>query len=67
VSLERGQSVSDEELVAHSRLHLAPYKAPKIILRVPEVRRGANGKPDYRWARRTAAAMVADRSSGGGV
>jgi acyl-CoA synthetase (AMP-forming)/AMP-acid ligase II len=67
VSLERGRSVSDQELVAHTRLHLAPYKAPKIILRVPEVRRGANGKPDYRWARSTAAAMVAARGSGSGA
>jgi 3-oxocholest-4-en-26-oate---CoA ligase len=33
---------------------LARYKLPKAFVRVPEVRRHPNGKPDYRWARRTA-------------
>jgi acyl-CoA synthetase (AMP-forming)/AMP-acid ligase II len=58
VSLEDGCSASDEELTAHVRLHLAAYKCPKTILRVAEIRRGANGKPDYRWARETAAELL---------
>ena len=60
VSLEPGRDVSDEELVAHTRLHLAAYKSPKTILRVPEIHRGPNGKPDYRWARSTAEALLTD-------
>ena len=61
VSLEPGRDVSDEELIAHTRLHLAAYKSPKTILRVPEIHRGPNGKADYRWALST----VEDLISGG--
>lgn len=60
VSLEEGQSVTDDELVAHTRLQLAAYKSPKTILRVPEVKRGPNGKPDYRWAKATAERLLAE-------
>lgn len=37
-------------LTEHCRGLLAGYKCPKRIHVVPEVRRGPNGKPDYRWA-----------------
>ena len=60
VSLEQGHSVTDDELVSHTRLQLAAYKSPKAILRVPEVRRGPNGKPDYRWAKATAERLIAE-------
>lgn len=38
------------------REHLAGYKCPKRIHLVPQIHRGPNGKPDYRWAAETAAA-----------
>lgn len=58
VSLEPGAEVDDAELIAHVKERLAHYKAPKTIVRVPEILRGPNGKADYRWARDTAAEAV---------
>jgi fatty-acyl-CoA synthase len=49
-----GVDVSAEDLVAHTRTLLAAYKAPKRVVFVDRVQRGANGKPDYRWAREVA-------------
>ena len=40
-----------EELVEHCRGRLAGYKLPRRLKLVPEVRRTAVGKSDYRWAR----------------
>jgi fatty-acyl-CoA synthase len=57
VATEEPSSVTADELIAHSRTLLAAYKAPKRVIFVDHVQRGANGKPDYRWAR-----AVADRS-----
>ncbi len=54
VSMEAGQTATDDELVAHTRQRLAAFKSPKTILRVGEIRRGANGKADYPWAQATA-------------
>jgi len=48
-------TVTDEELLAECRRHVAGYKAPKAILRCPEIARSPSGKADYRWARRQAA------------
>mgnify|MGYP001816700393 CR=1 FL=1 len=45
-----GSAVSADALVAHCDGHLARYKLPKDVVFVDEVRRGPNGKPDYRWA-----------------
>ncbi|HEX7094542.1 MAG TPA: AMP-binding protein [Acidimicrobiales bacterium] len=56
VSCEPDRSVSADELIAHTRGLLAAYKAPKHVVFVDEVKRGANGKPDYRWAREVAEA-----------
>jgi acyl-CoA synthetase (AMP-forming)/AMP-acid ligase II len=51
VSLAEGASVAADDLIAHTRTLLAAYKAPKRVVFVDRVERGANGKPDYRWAR----------------
>jgi acyl-CoA synthetase (AMP-forming)/AMP-acid ligase II len=45
---------SEAELIAHSRAHVAGYKAPKHVVVVPEIRRSPSGKADYPWAARTA-------------
>jgi 3-oxocholest-4-en-26-oate---CoA ligase len=54
VSIEPGIDVEDDEIIAHARTRLAAYKAPKRILRVDELVRSPNGKPDYQWAKATA-------------
>jgi acyl-CoA synthetase (AMP-forming)/AMP-acid ligase II len=51
VSVEPGASLRDADLIAHTRTQLAAYKAPKRVVFVDAVQRGANGKPGYRWAR----------------
>ena len=53
--------MTDDDLIAHTHTKIAGYKAPKRILRVPEIVRSPNGKPDYQWAQRTAEELVADR------
>ncbi len=47
--------VSPEELVAHLRKTLAPYKTPKKIFFTQKVPRGPNGKANYEAARALAA------------
>jgi acyl-CoA synthetase (AMP-forming)/AMP-acid ligase II len=51
VQLEEGSEASDEELLAEAGRHVARYKVPKAVLRVPLVERSPSGKADYRWAR----------------
>ena len=43
-----------DDLGALCRIHLAGYKVPKEFIVVDEIRRHANGKPDYKWAVATA-------------
>ncbi len=50
-----GREVGEGELIAHVRTCLAPYKAPKRVVRVREVPRAANGKADYARAKELAA------------
>jgi acyl-CoA synthetase (AMP-forming)/AMP-acid ligase II len=49
-----GRTVDDDDLRSGCARQLARYKIPKHFVRVPEIRRHPNGKPDYRWAQRTA-------------
>jgi fatty-acyl-CoA synthase len=44
VVLQPGQSVDADELIAHSRQSLAPYKVPKAILFIDELPRNQSGK-----------------------
>lgn len=60
VAVHPGVEVADDEIIAHTRTQIAPYKAPKRILRVDEFVRSPNGKSDYRWAKAAAEKMVAD-------
>jgi 3-oxocholest-4-en-26-oate---CoA ligase len=46
--------VTDSALRDVVRCLLAPYKVPRSIVRVPEVRRGPNAKIDLAWARQLA-------------
>ena len=44
----------DAEIITDARTRLAAYKLPKTLIRADAIRRGANGKPDYQWAKQTA-------------
>jgi fatty-acyl-CoA synthase len=50
VSLE-DPDATDEALLAAAAEHIARFKLPKAIVRVPAVVRSPAGKADYRWAR----------------
>jgi 3-oxocholest-4-en-26-oate---CoA ligase len=45
-----------EALQDHARVHLARYKVPREVVFVDAIVRSPSGKPDYRWAKATAAA-----------
>jgi 3-oxocholest-4-en-26-oate---CoA ligase len=54
VAVRDGAEVADDALRAVCTSHLARFKAPKAVIFVEQIRRLGNGKPDYRWAKRTA-------------
>jgi acyl-CoA synthetase (AMP-forming)/AMP-acid ligase II len=54
VQLTEPGAVDEERLRLATRQQLAAYKVPKRFVFVAEIRRGANGKSDYRWARAVA-------------
>ncbi|WP_121256101.1 acyl-CoA synthetase [Nocardioides ferulae] len=59
VQLEAGhQAVTDDELLAECGRHVARYKVPKAVLRLPQVVRSPAGKADYRWAKQVAVESV---------
>jgi acyl-CoA synthetase (AMP-forming)/AMP-acid ligase II len=71
VQLRPEADVPDEaELIAHSRAHVAGYKAPRSVIVVPEIRRSPSGKADYPWAAQVAREAlhldVAPTPAGGG-
>lgn len=58
VQIADAESVSDADLAAACRAHIAGYKIPKAFIRVPKVVRSPAGKADYQWAKRVAAETV---------
>ncbi len=54
VQLKPGASATQADLIATAAKTIARYKLPKAILMVDRVKRGDNGKPDYRWAKQMA-------------
>lgn len=51
VQLEEGADPGDESILAEAARHVARYKLPKAIVRVPSIQRSPSGKADYRWAK----------------
>ena len=49
-SCGRTTKADEAELIAHARAHVAGYKAPRMVVLVPEIRRSPSGKADYPWA-----------------
>ncbi|MCY3961281.1 MAG: acyl-CoA synthetase [bacterium] len=52
--VQMASEATDEEIIADARSRLAAYKLPKSLIRSDAVKRGANGKPDYQWAKKFA-------------
>lgn len=59
VQLAQGATVTDEEILQTCRQHVAGYKAPKAIIRRPNIVRSPVGKADYRWAYEIATTTLA--------
>ncbi|SHN12877.1 acyl-CoA synthetase [Cryptosporangium aurantiacum] len=50
VELNPDVEATDDDLLAEAAQHIARYKLPKTVIRVPEIARSPSGKADYRWA-----------------
>jgi len=57
-SLKPGSVADAETLRQFTRSKLAGFKVPKQLFLVDEVRRAANGKADYQWARQAVEAAL---------
>ena len=55
VAPRTGTTLTIDELTEHCRSALAAYKVPRHLVLVEAVSRTPAGKPDYRWAKATAA------------
>ena len=58
VELHPGHELDQAALVAHTKEHLAGYKAPKAVFDLAEIGRAPNGKLDYKRLKAEAAARV---------
>ncbi|MFI6284208.1 AMP-binding protein [Streptomyces sp. NPDC051018] len=64
IALLPGASATDEEISEAAARHIARYKLPKAILRVPAIHRTAVGKIDRSWAKQIAAEGVGATQAG---
>ena len=51
VEIKTGATLKEAELLNDVKERLAGYKVPKSVILVKKLKRGPNGKSDYRWAR----------------
>jgi len=51
VEIRSGETISELEILNDAKKRLAGYKVPKSVVFVEKLKRGPNGKSDYRWAR----------------
>ncbi len=51
VEVRSGETISELEIINDAKKRLAGYKVPKSVVFVEKLKRGPNGKSDYRWAR----------------
>lgn len=47
-------ALTEADIVSYTREHVAGYKVPKQVILVEKVQRAANGKADYKWAKKVA-------------
>jgi acyl-CoA synthetase (AMP-forming)/AMP-acid ligase II len=59
LSLNDGRGLDEAALAQFARGRIAGYKLPRRFVSVDEVRRAANGKADYKWAKAVAMEMAA--------
>ena len=57
VEVEPCETLEEVELLNDVKERLAGYKVPKSVVFVEKLKRGPNGKSDYRWARETAQSL----------
>jgi fatty-acyl-CoA synthase len=65
VQIREGRDPSDESLLAAAGQHVARYKLPKAVIRLPRLVRSPSGKADYRWARSVAETDAGEAVGGG--
>ena len=58
IATRAGATLTLDDLTTHCRSALAAYKVPRHLVLVESVNRTPAGKPDYRWAKATAADAV---------
>jgi len=58
VQARPGDQPDREQLIEATAQHLARYKLPKAVVFVDQIVRSPSGKPDYRWAKKTAYAAL---------
>ena len=51
VEIKADATLKEAELLNDVKERLAGYKVPKSVIFVEKLKRGPNGKSDYRWAR----------------
>jgi fatty-acyl-CoA synthase len=64
VALADGSTTDGPVLREYVATHIARFKAPRAVAVVDRIRRLANGKPDYGWARDVGLGAVEVASSG---
>ena len=57
VEVRKGETLREAELLKDVKERLAGYKVPKSVIFVEKLKRGPNGKSDYRWARKKAQSL----------
>ena len=67
VVLKQGARATEEELIAHARQHLAPFKVPKRVIFVDDLPRNASGKILKRELRARFAGTAGDAAGTGAV
>ena len=55
-----GATPALEEIEPHLRKHIAGYKIPRAVVYVDQIVRSPSGKPDYRWAAKTAQIQLSE-------
>jgi len=60
-----GATINEAELIAHVKIHLAAYKAPKRVLTIDTIGRAANGKLDYKRLKAEAVAQLGGPADAG--
>ncbi len=58
VTLRDGHAFDEQDLIAHTRTHVAGYKTPKQFFAVAVMPRHPTGKPDYTTAKKLAAELA---------